>query len=192
MEQHGRDVPFEIGDLSGTVGWFTVLYPVCYSNINTEVTEKLIHTVKNMLFEAADDRFGYLPAYEKLLDEGERIPAPDYTFNYLGQIDSNSKRLNVDIESNRDLWNRDGRNRRIALIDFSGYLLDECLNLEFVYNKKFHEKTDIADMADQFRNNLCRIADHCIRSDSTGVTASDFGTSDLDDADLELILSQYR
>ncbi|MEU5958579.1 amino acid adenylation domain-containing protein [Streptomyces sp. NPDC047525] len=98
LEGHGREEQVVPGaDLSGTVGWFTAMYPVCLDMAGVDVAEafaggpaagRAVKTVKEQLWAVPDNGMGY-----GLLRHFNRETAavlgkerePQIGFNYLGR-----------------------------------------------------------------------------------------------------------
>ncbi|MFP8641746.1 amino acid adenylation domain-containing protein [Priestia aryabhattai] len=85
IEGHGREMLDETVDVTRTVGWFTVIYPILLCS-DTTFSGTLKHT-KNAIREIPNKGFDY--SVIKYLRPGI-ISGPDahVTFNYLGKLDS--------------------------------------------------------------------------------------------------------
>ena len=92
LEGHGREPLFADIDLSKTVGWFTSIFPVALSvPESTDAIDALKH-VKDALRAVPHRGIGYGVARYGSADADLRaslaaMPAPQLSFNYLGQFD---------------------------------------------------------------------------------------------------------
>src|SRR5262249_28938431 len=93
LESHGREpLPGLDLDLSRTVGWFTSVYPVSLDVPASADPGAVLCTVKEQLRQIplGGVPFGVTVAFSKdedLLGRLARVPQPQITFNYLGQLD---------------------------------------------------------------------------------------------------------
>ena len=101
LEGHGREAISAEIDSSGTVGWFTSLYPVLLKG-NAD-TDQLIKGVKEALRRVPDKGLGYGVLKYITKAQGLQGKEPwDILFNYLGQLDTaagSGKWLTVATES---------------------------------------------------------------------------------------------
>jgi len=91
MESHGRHEIGENLDVSRTMGWFAVSYPIKLPSVNKEIGET-INQVKEMLRKIPNGGIGY-----RLLCEGndDRCPPTIYV-NYQGEFEN---RIDLNIEN---------------------------------------------------------------------------------------------
>src|SRR5690606_22916775 len=92
LEGHGREELFEGVDLSRTVGWFTTLYPVRL-DLTAEAPGEALKAIKEQLRAIPQGGIGYGVLRYRHPDPAVRaslaaLPAPELSFNYLGQLDT--------------------------------------------------------------------------------------------------------
>ncbi|MDR2407170.1 MAG: condensation domain-containing protein, partial [Bacteroidales bacterium] len=83
MEGHGREEIFTDMDITNTVGWFTIMYPILLSS--PENIEETIVSTKESLRKILNNGIGYGALYGYTRHE-----LPVISFNYLGQFDEDS------------------------------------------------------------------------------------------------------
>ena len=92
LEGHGRDNSFSDLDLSGTVGWFTNLYPVALESKIEKPISDVIKSVKEQLRQIPGKGMAYgLLRYlhnDASVRQSLSKKSWDVVFNYLGQLDN--------------------------------------------------------------------------------------------------------
>jgi len=171
VEGHGREPIDDNIDVSRTVGWFTIMYPVKLM-LKAEISDS-IKTIKESLRKIRNNGIGYGAfKYYKNSEVLKKHSLPPISFNYLGQFDKQQKYWNLIDESsgisvsdeNKD-WN---------IINIYGMVLNGQL--------KFHIYTHLdaaatANLANALQTALQQIIDHCqkkINNNETEFTPSDF------------------
>ncbi|HZN06889.1 MAG TPA: amino acid adenylation domain-containing protein, partial [Pyrinomonadaceae bacterium] len=92
LEGHGREDLFDDVDLSRTVGWFTSAFPVVLEAKAGLSPAAMLQSVRQQLREIPRQGVGYgLLRYvhddDSVAHEICRLPVPEISFNYLGQLD---------------------------------------------------------------------------------------------------------
>ncbi|MDX7988705.1 amino acid adenylation domain-containing protein [Xenorhabdus sp. 12] len=85
LEGHGREAIDDTLDVSETVGWFTIVYPVRLT-MQDDIAETIIHT-KEMLRAVPNKGIGYGALRQAGYLDGD---LPAISFNYLGQLGGES------------------------------------------------------------------------------------------------------
>ncbi|MBE5806263.1 MAG: amino acid adenylation domain-containing protein [Clostridiales bacterium] len=82
-EGHGREEIFENVDLTRTVGWFTIHYPILFNNLQNDIKSDIV-TLKDEIRSSKKDAFEYMMLKYKnvLTDKGNR----KIRFNYMGNM----------------------------------------------------------------------------------------------------------
>jgi amino acid adenylation domain-containing protein/non-ribosomal peptide synthase protein (TIGR01720 family) len=155
-ESHGRESWDSSVDLSGTVGWFTILCPVPVT-----VTESL--DMLSVLIQTKDARrrtpdngfhsFG-LHYYSR---EQEHKPSPEVVFNYAGRFqqlddpDAILRQLPLGMDSSQDC---DPDAERFALIDIGAGVVSESLVFSFSFNRSMNRQVQLDAWTDEFKKTL--------------------------------------
>ncbi|MDJ0840184.1 MAG: amino acid adenylation domain-containing protein [Acidobacteriota bacterium] len=190
LEGHGRDDLFngEL-DLSRTVGWFTAVYPVLLSGDGALTGD--LKFVKEHLRNIPLNGQGF--GIVRYLTDGERLrglPQPEVSFNYLGQtggVVAEDGPLGPAAESMGPAVAP--TTRRAHLIDVSGIVMNDSLQLGFTYARGIHEEADIQALADAVLAALEDLIGFCTRKDVRGYTPSDFPLTALEQDTLDRIIA---
>jgi non-ribosomal peptide synthase protein (TIGR01720 family) len=193
LEGHGReDVGPDI-DVSRTVGWFTTLFPVRLSN--TADPGALLRDTKEHLRSVPRKGLGY-----GLLRQQEGRPigsgAP-VAFNYLGQTSRSSSgsvgtagaRFRPVARMLGDALS--GRAERTHLIEINAQILDDRLELTWMYGEQVHDAATVERWACRYLDVLTDLIEYCRRPDVGGNTPSDFPLAGLDQGALDLIQQRF-
>ncbi|WP_028595417.1 non-ribosomal peptide synthetase [Paenibacillus assamensis] len=202
LEGHGReDIGRDI-NISRTVGWFTAAYPVALETggaLNEGGHIELstyVKRVKEQLGKIPDKGIGYgvlkyLTSASPMERQVALLPEPEISFNYLGQFDQDVETGVFSISSyvmgspvHPDM------NRRNKL-DITGIITGGRLEIAVHYNKEEYEESTMQRFADFYTRRLEQLIDHCIAKETPEKTPSDYGSSLLSIAELELIEQRY-
>jgi amino acid adenylation domain-containing protein/non-ribosomal peptide synthase protein (TIGR01720 family) len=191
MEGHGREPLFEDVDLSRTVGWFTVHFPVLLQLPEGEGDRpgECLKAVKEQLRRAPARGIGF-GLLKHLGDPETRerlsaVPAPQVTLNYLGQFDqvlSDGSWLRPARESCGPT--RDAADERDSRIEVTGMVLGNRLRMAFTYGGALYDATTVESLAESFRAWLRELIAHCVSPEAGGFTPSDFPLAGLDEESL--------
>lgn len=198
LEGHGREDLFETADLSRTVGWFTSIFPVVLKLTDKENTGSTIKSIKENLRQIPDNGIGfgvlkYLNKDKGTHDEFNSLPKPEILFNYLGQMNENigsepdwriGKRTIVLDQSKKDF--------RHHVLEINIIIVNNKLKTDFSFSKNIHNRETIVSFSKMFEDELKRIIDHCLISEETGYTPSDFSEAGIDQSDLDNILANLK
>lgn len=195
LEGHGREVTTNDVDLSRTVGWFTSIFPVLLSLEESLEPGEALKSIKEQLRSIPPNRgmsYGVLRYLSKNA-ELQTLPQARVRFNYLGQFDqvlsesSLFKLVNQTPGVSRSLAN----NRRY-LIDINGFVLGGQLQLEWMYSEQTHKQTTIEQLTTDYVEALRSLITHCQSPEAGGYTASDFPQANLNQKDLNKLLSKLN
>ncbi len=195
LESHGREDLFEEVNISRTVGWFTVSHPLRLKYDSTWSTADLIRGVKSAYRAIPNHGIGYgllryLRKTEPVLNQPS--PAP-IGFNYLGQFEQEQNQAAELGEPVSPLApERDPENQRIHLLEISGNVTDNQLNLNFSFSQEQFNTTTIEQLASFYLEELQAIVQHCLSPEAGGYTASDFEEAGIDDEDLDALLDELE
>ena len=114
---------------------------------------------------------------------------PEISFNYLGQFNYSIKNdLFIALNENTGLSvSKESENSyKIMVI---GMMVDGSLTITFNYNKLQYEVNTITSIADNYKENLIKIINHCIGKEEVELTPIDYGDDDLSFEELDSILN---
>ena len=201
LESHGREELFGDLDLSRTVGWFTTMTPVLLEVDETAAFVDEVLSVKEQLGRLPRRGIGYgLLRY--LHDDAQTraqlraLPAPQISFNYLGQLDQalpESPVFKLAAESAGPSRSRAGRS--LYLLDITGAVVRGQLRFDWSYSEGLFRRETIerlaADFAAALRSLLTPAA--APRRDELNVAAgADFNWSATEVADITAALEKLE
>ncbi|MDK2594356.1 non-ribosomal peptide synthetase [Pseudoalteromonas obscura] len=160
MEGHGREALNSNLDLSGTIGWFTSVYPVNFAVGQNQDIAQLIDSVGAQLSKVPNNGIGYgalkylaeLPALQGSVHS-------ELAFNYLGQFDQVSGgdgAFTFAPESvGQVVCPTRGSSHPLSV---NGYVLNGALNISIGYDTSLYCGDQIAQLANTFDSVLSEIA----------------------------------
>ncbi|WP_430015681.1 amino acid adenylation domain-containing protein [Microcystis protocystis FBCC-A270] len=195
MEGHGRENVIESVNLSRTVGWFTSIFPVFLTLENLHHPGECLKSIKEQLRQIPNRGFDYGIGYYLSSDLTIQSPLKNYpkaqvSFNYLGQFTSHQIGeigWKLSQESTGSIHSPLGQ--RSHLIAIHGIVVDGQLDMEWQYSENFHHQTTIKNLAAAYRDSLESLINHCLSVEG-GYTPSDFPDADLNQAELDELLSE--
>jgi non-ribosomal peptide synthase protein (TIGR01720 family) len=198
MEGHGRE---EVGggiDVTRTVGWFTTRFPVLLDLPDASSIGDALKSIKEQLRRLPNRGIGYgLLRYLNRKPEISRkmraLPTPQISFNYLGQFDETlpeTASLRLARESSGPT--RDPHQLRSHLLDINGSIAGGQLHVVWTYSENLHYRATIERLAESFMDALRDIIKHCLSPEAGGLTPSDFPLVNLNQQQLEKIISKMN
>jgi amino acid adenylation domain-containing protein/non-ribosomal peptide synthase protein (TIGR01720 family) len=167
LEGHGREDLFDDVDLSRTVGWFTTAFPILLETKSDLSPVAALQSVKQQLRDIPRHGLGYgLLRY--LNDDAEvaqvmrRLPEPQVSFNYLGQLDQmldDSTLFSLAREPAGRT--RHPSARRSQLLEINAWVSNQQLHLDWIYVTGLHKQSTIENLAKRFVNALRTIIAEC-------------------------------
>jgi amino acid adenylation domain-containing protein/non-ribosomal peptide synthase protein (TIGR01720 family) len=190
LEGHGREELFASVDLSRTVGWFTSLFPVRLPVVAS--LADTIRQVKEQLRAIPDKGMGYgvlrYMGSAQVRAELAALPAPQITFNYLGQFDgsfdresdalfvpaSESAGLEMSPEAPLGNW-----------LAINGQVFGGELRLGWTFSREVFAEASIRTLAEAFTEELQQLIEHCTEADQGSLTPSDIPLARLSQAQID-------
>jgi amino acid adenylation domain-containing protein/non-ribosomal peptide synthase protein (TIGR01720 family) len=179
VEGLGRESIHDEVDLSRTVGWFTSPYPllVDLEAAGTDPRSEL-EGVRDALRAVPGGGLGYgllryLNDDDALPARLRRLPPPELSFVYLGQIqgdDAQEKRWGAAAESAGP--QRSPRDPRLRLLSVSTAVLREGLQSTWSYGTNVHRPATIERLAAAFGNHLRRLTAVCLEARGEAFSAA--------------------
>ncbi|MBO3458681.1 non-ribosomal peptide synthetase [Aetokthonos hydrillicola Thurmond2011] len=151
LESHGRDSDFSNLEVFDAVGWFTSLFPLRLEKSSDDHLANLA---------AIKEQFQKLP--HKGLDYGILSRQPEVAptlpaipqgiiFNYLGQFDDNFPATAPFSPADEDTgFSRNQDEIRPFQLEIIGLIVNEQLQIRFVYSKNLHLQATIEKLANNF------------------------------------------
>jgi non-ribosomal peptide synthase protein (TIGR01720 family) len=163
MEGHGREGVFEDIDISRTVGWFTIHFPVLLDIGGAMNSHEALRLIKDQLRRIPNNGigFGLLRYLSKDPDNvaGLRaLPTPDIKFNYLGRYDQTfAKPRFFGMADEFRGGERNPGSNRSHLIDVDALVLGERLRLKWTFSENLYNRHTISRLANAVRDELRRL-----------------------------------
>lgn len=201
LEGHGREPIISDIDISRTVGWFTIKYPVVLEAGGNKELSLVIKDVKELLREVPNRGIGYgilrylTPADKK---GNYRFKAePEIIFNFLGQTgegggssDSPEESTGIQFSHMPKGPEKSPDSVNPYALAVSAIVMGGRLHFSFSYNQKEYRRETMTLLTESYRENLLRIIHHCLRVETTGMTAGDFDAVNLDKDELDAIYDE--
>jgi non-ribosomal peptide synthase protein (TIGR01720 family) len=196
LEGHGRDHGFDDVDLTRTVGWLTVLYPVLVDPGGAASPVAALRAVRERLREARRDGLAWGVA--RWLGTGAtaarlaRLPEPEVGFNYLGRLDRDAALASIFRPAAEPSGpSRSPRGRRAHLIELECAVSGGRLDCRWVYSARAHRRPTVERLAERFVAALEELVEAARRPEEAAVyTPSDFPEVDLEQDQLDQILKR--
>ncbi|MCC6921583.1 MAG: amino acid adenylation domain-containing protein, partial [Nitrosomonas sp.] len=199
VESHGRSpLPQQSGevDLSRTVGWFTVIYPLRLTFADD--LGDCIRDVKQAMRSVPHEGLGYgllrYCAPVALREQAGYWQRPTVTFNYLGRLDTS-----FGVDGGLFEWNEDspGQDRDAAAplinaLEINAYVHNGELVMNWRYNSAQYREDTMRLIVAAYRANLEAIITHCLGQETEGATPSDFPLVQLRQEDLDALGRSIR
>jgi bacitracin synthase 3 len=157
LEAHGREDIFDNVDVSRTVGWFTTFYPIILKSCKA-ISENIIAT-KQQLRNIPNKGIGY--GILKYISQEKYNIHPEISFNYLGEINTNSSdsKLLQKVSlggSGYDVQSKQNMIEFNSKIDSSAELVTSIL-----FNLNTYKPSTIRKLGEMYNSNLEKIIKHC-------------------------------
>ncbi|MBB1062188.1 condensation domain-containing protein, partial [Marilutibacter spongiae] len=185
LEGHGRESLFEALDVTGTVGWFTTVYPLTLDTASASVDE-VVKAVKEQVRAVPGRGVGYGVLRYLSPDASVRaalsaMPEPELEFNYLGQFDQVlNAQTRFQAASEHGGAQGSPRRRRSSRIGVSAMVYGGCLQLSLTYPGAQYEAATMEALAAQVEQGLGEVIAHCRTPGVGAFTPSDFPLARVD------------
>jgi phthiocerol/phenolphthiocerol synthesis type-I polyketide synthase E len=151
---HGRISPFADLEISRTVGWFALDYPVVLDLAAAADPRAAVQAVVDQMRRVPREGVGYgllryLARQPDLAARFRALPAAEVSFNYIGREGLRRARRETAFreaaESSGDGFGRDVR--RPSLLNVRTFLTGDCLQLSFTYSEAIHRAATVERLA---------------------------------------------
>jgi amino acid adenylation domain-containing protein/non-ribosomal peptide synthase protein (TIGR01720 family)/FkbM family methyltransferase len=198
LEGHGREEIIEGTDLSRTVGWFTTIFPVMFELPCESDASAVLKSVKEELRRVPQRGIGYgllryLRGDNDVAKELRALPAPEISFNYLGQFGQERSSTSIFPQLAEDAGATHSPNQlRKHVLDVNGLVTGGQLRVDWIYSKSIHRRETVERLAGNFIGALQDFIAHSQSSGAGSYTPSDFPDVELGQAELELVLAEIE
>jgi non-ribosomal peptide synthase protein (TIGR01720 family) len=191
-ENLGRQIEDHHSDYSETVGWLTSIHPLKVGYKDNLDLKSFILAIKETVRNIPNKGLEY--GILRYLVEDESIKkslsffAP-VVFNYLGNMTKSNGIHELEFRTKEANF-RSNLSERDYFFEINTYIKNNILEVNWSYNTKCHTAETITNLLTSFHKDLELIVDFCSKHDGNIYSASDFPDSDLDNDDLNELLSQ--
>ena len=197
LEGHGRESVIPGIDLSRTIGWFTVVYPVRLAAGKSDDIGQRLKRIKEQLRQVPGQGIGYgvlryINKDAESTRQLQRQSGAEISFNYLGQLDAVLSQQGL-FRSARPLEesSRGANNQRSHLLEVEARVHQGRLQVQWIYSQEIHRRTTIELLANHFVAEVAEIIQHCAAPGAGGFTPSDFPLARLDQHTIDLLVSNH-
>jgi amino acid adenylation domain-containing protein/non-ribosomal peptide synthase protein (TIGR01720 family) len=197
LEGHGREEILPGVNLTRTVGWFTVLAPALLDLGEAADPGEALKTVKEQLRAIPNRGIGhgllrYLRGDAELAERLRALPAAEVVFNYAGAMGraDRSGPGGQAPERPAPLHLPQGRGPRKYLLEINGGIVGEQLRFAVTFSKNLYDRQTVERLAAELTQVLRALIEHCLSPEAGGFTPSDFPAANLDQAQLDALLSR--
>ncbi|KAL4819990.1 hypothetical protein BDW67DRAFT_181698 [Aspergillus spinulosporus] len=184
LEGHGREPWTSAIDISGTVGWFTTMYPVYYETCEDNWIDA-VRRLKDSRRRIADNGWRYFTA-RSLLAGG--VQDMEIVFNYLGlyqQLQRVDALFQESSITGTDCVEISPQMQRYSLFEIAAGVSNGQMEFTFEYNKKMAHRHKISSWINHYRQVLEAGVDELMAQTGLIPTLSDFPLLPLSYQDLE-------
>jgi non-ribosomal peptide synthase protein (TIGR01720 family) len=181
LEGHGRESEIiNDADLSHTVGWFTIHFPVHVKFTKSLDLGAQIKLVKELLRSVPNNGIGYgLLRYMRTESPLASQSEPVVLFNYLGQFDRTLPDSELFTLTKPLQGSYSPSDPRTHALEVNAYVRNGQLSLDVVYNSNQFETEAVQTLVNDFSEHLNTLIQHCLSPEAGGHTPSDFALANL-------------
>ena len=196
MEGHGREHFFDDLDITRTVGWFTITYPLLLDVDGSQSVEKRLQAVKERLSAVPHHGFGfgllrYLNQDATVQAMLRKIPQAEISFNYLGQFNTEMAGGNgISLAAEYKGAERDPQEIRGHLLEIDGGVTDGRLTMDFTFSEAIHQQTSIRTLAESFQAMLLQFIQASDKVEEISYVPEDFPLANFDQKQLDKIMGK--
>lgn len=195
-EGHGREPWSDDIDLSRTVGWFTVLYPIAVSRGDGDSCSQVVRQIKDNRRKIANNGFSYF-ASRYLNEDGQRVfghhdRLSEVVFNYHGRTQRDDGTESIIEEADFGgcaVAGDHGEDLAVdTIFDIGAIIADGAAQITFDYHGKSQHASRIESWAEQIATSLSEIC-HALDDAASTLTLSDLPLLGTDFSGLDMLLN---
>jgi non-ribosomal peptide synthase protein (TIGR01720 family) len=195
VESHGREETVGAVDLTRTVGWFTVLYPLVVEVGEGSWSEKL-RRVKEQQRQAPQGGIGYgVLRYLSIASEVRKKlvgqPQAEVSFNYVGrgEVERPREGALVGPAQERSGVPYSPRGSRCHMLEINVGAVGGELLVHWIYSEGVHRRETIEQVAQQMLRAIKEIIQETRQSTTHLFSTSDFPEAELSQEELDKLMT---
>ncbi|TBR57009.1 non-ribosomal peptide synthase [Westiellopsis prolifica IICB1] len=201
VEDNGRNIVFKNSkyiSLSRTVGLFTTCFPVILDITEACDPGNALIVVKEYLRNIPNKGIGYdtlryISNNPEISSKLKSFPQPQVSFSYLGNFDPVISHSSLFNFTDQFLKISQSTNKnKFYLLEINGIIVQEQLQLNWIYNTAVHRRETIEILALSFIEAIRSIIAHCQYLSAEKYTPSDFPRANLNQQDLDNFLAKIN
>jgi amino acid adenylation domain-containing protein/non-ribosomal peptide synthase protein (TIGR01720 family) len=195
VESHGREETIGAVDLTRTVGWFTVIYPLVVRLGEGSWSEKL-RRVKEQQRQAPQGGIGYgVLRYLSGVEQLSRQPQAEVSFNYTGrgEVERSAGEGALVGPATEDRGaNSSPRNRRSHMLEVNAGVGGGELQVHWSYSEGVHRHETIEQVAGQMLRVVQELIQETRQSTNPHFSTADFSEFGWNQTDLDAITDAIK
>jgi amino acid adenylation domain-containing protein/non-ribosomal peptide synthase protein (TIGR01720 family) len=195
VESHGREETVGAVDLTRTVGWFTVLYPLLVEVGEGSWSEKL-RRVKEQQRQAPQGGIGYgvLRYLSRASEVRKKLagqPQAEVSFNYVGrgEVERPREEALVGPAQERSGVPYSPRGSRCHMLEINASMVDGELVVHWIYSEGMHRRETIEQVAQQMLRAISEIIRETRQSTTHLFSTADFPDAELSQQELDKLMA---
>ena len=196
LELQNREETFDGMDLSRTIGSFRTIFPFALTLGKMKNLENALKMTKEQLHTIPHASLGY--GFLRYLSQNKDIssllsnlPNPKILFKDVARMDQyvlDSKLFK--LAEMRLIKGQDIQASQNYLIEITPVIFKEKLEISWSYRPSIHFEKTIKNLSDRFFESIKKLLEYCTSHDIKGFTPSDFPEADLNQTELDALLSE--
>jgi amino acid adenylation domain-containing protein/non-ribosomal peptide synthase protein (TIGR01720 family) len=199
VERHGREVPAIEMDVSRSLGWFTVTFPLLIDLVSAPGHLNAVHSVRRSLREVPGGGTGfgllrYVCGDENVRAEMRELPRAQVSFNYLGDLDRSFETARYFCRPEiLTSGLRSPRAARSHLLEIDSAIRGHRLQLAFRFSTGVFKAETIERLADSVVSRLEGLIEQGLtEKPAASYSTSDFPLAKLNQAQLDRLAGPAR
>ena len=190
MESYGRENDYSKLNVSETIGWFTSIYPVEIVIAGDDYGKQIVE-VKDRMNQVQNHGIGYNAYYYGKKANNWIQDNCFVSFNYLGSFEDdlqNELFKASEYSSGNEVTDCYIR----CSLDINAEVKNGCLEVRMDYGNDLYSKDQMQALIDNFFVELVEIINHCMSSQESFTTSSDYSVEGLDANSLDDIFASLQ
>ena len=190
MESYGRENDYSKLNVSETIGWFTSIYPVEIAIAGDDYGKQIVE-VKDRMNQVQNHGIGYNAYYYGKKANNRTQDNCFVSFNFLGTFEDdlqNELFKASEYSSGNEVTDCYIR----CSLDINAEVKNGCLEVRMDYGNDLYSKDQMQVLIDNFFVEIVEIINHCMSSQESFTTSSDYSVEGLDANSMDDIFASLQ